>query len=544
MKNTATGGKIRSTDIVAQVVGGEFGKIVVRQKSGFALEIGDILVLDDPNTKDTLFLSVFDLDYSSQIDDKTHEMISGVALEEEPQDSQIYEPGIINYVIASIRLLAQVNKDNDVSSKVSAPKALPPFNSTLRPVSKEDLKFLERDRGGLFVGSIRSGSEVITNAEVWLPIKDVLTHHVLIPATTGRGKSNLVKSMLWHIMDSKTPAGILVLDAHDEYYGKTGKGLHNHANAAEKLFYYTTQRNALPGARTLIINLQSLEPRHFEGIVEFSEPQLRVIYEYHTKHGKNWIEKIMVPPVDSDDVSDKKTDETRRSKSVIRRKLRMLLGLEIAHDRKLYSRHGIFDSQTKGATTIDDIVNHIESGKIVIVDASQLDSEAELVVGNMIASKLLEKYKSYKTTGDLATKPVAAIIIEEAPRVIGEDVLASKNDNIYATIAREGRKFQVGLVAITQLSSVIPKSLLANMTTKIILGNEMKQERDALIASASQDLSNDDKNIASLDKGEAIITSIFVPFAIPIKVPDFDDLIAKNHNNRRLEESKIRVFGG
>lgn len=544
MKNTATGGKIRSTDIVAQVVGGEFGKIVVRQKSGFALEIGDILVLDDPSTGDALFLSVFDLDYSSQIDGKTHEMISGVALEEEDdlQDSQIYEPGIINYVIASIRLLAQVGKG--ASSKVSAPKALPPFNSTLRPVSKEDLKFLERDRGGLFVGSIRSGSEVITDAKVWLPIKDVLTHHVLIPATTGRGKSNLVKSMLWHVMDSNTPAGILVLDAHDEYYGKTGKGLHSHANAAEKLLYYTTQRNALPGARTLIINLKTLKPRHFEGIVEFSEPQLRVIHEYYTRHKKDWIAQIMRLPADSDNAKDKKADETSRSKSVIRRKLRMLLGLDITHDGKLYSRHGIFDGQTKGETTIDDIVSHIESGKIVIVDASQLDSEAELVVGNMIASKLLEKYKSYKTTGDLAAKPVAAIVIEEAPRVIGEDVLASKNDNIYATIAREGRKFQVGLVAITQLSSVIPKSLLANMTTKIILGNEMKQERDALIASASQDLSNDDKNIASLDKGEAIITSIFVPFAVPIKVPDFDDLIAESHNTRRLEKDRIRVFGG
>ena len=31
------------------------------------------------------------------------------------------------------------------------------------------------------------------------------------------------------------------------------------------------------------------------------------------------------------------------------------------------------------------------------------------------------------------------------------------------------------------------------MNTKIILGNEMKQEREAIIASASQDLSQDDK---------------------------------------------------
>jgi len=44
-----------------------------------------------------------------------------------------------------------------------------------------------------------------------------------------------------------------------------------------------------------------------------------------------------------------------------------------------------------------------------------------------------------------------------------------------------------------------------------------------MIESASQDLSTDDRAIASLDKGEAIVTSTFVPFALPIRIPFFDD---------------------
>ncbi len=561
-------GSLTHSDIIGQVIGGGFGKVVVRQKSGFELEIGDILVLDDQsNNNDTIFLSVFDLEYSSQMDGKTHEMLSGVTLEEDVTDAVMYEPNIVNYVIASIRLLARVNNTTNAGTRpqVSIPKTLPPFGSKLRLVSKDDFKFLEQGQGGLFVGSIRSGSGVIEDAKVWLPIKDVFTHHVLIPATTGRGKSNLVQTMLWHIMDSKTLVGVLVLDAHDEYYGKTGVGLKDHPRAADRLEYYTTQRGTLPGSRTLIINIKTLEPHHFDGIVDFTDAQLRAIYGYHSKYGVDWIENIMrssnddnsdsnnnnntattttpTPSNDNDTKNSRKKDnDSKRTLSIIRRKLKMLLGLEIAHDGKLYSQNGIFDTQTKGENTIDDIVSYIESGMIAIIDASQLDSEAELVVGNMIASKLLNKYKYYKTTGDLYRKPVVSIVIEEAPRVISEDVLASKNNNIYATIAREGRKFQIGLVAITQLSSVIPRAILANMTTKIILGNEMKQERDALIASASQDLSNDDKNIASLDKGEAIITSIFVPFAIPIKIPNFKDVVAQSRNNS-LNKGKIRIIG-
>ena len=114
-------------------------------------------------------------------------------------------------------------------------------------------------------------------------------------------------------------------------------------------------------------------------------------------------------------------------------------------------------------------------------------------------------------------------------------------DSIYSTIAKEGRKFKIGLTAITQLSSVIPKTILANMNTKIILGNEMKQERQAIIESASEDLSDDDRNIASLDKGEAIISSIFVPFAIPIKIPLFQEVVEKQVNIKE-DKTKTKVF--
>ena len=225
---------------------------------------------------------------------------------------------------------------------------------------------------------------------------------------------------------------------------------------------------------------------------------------------------------------------------VVQRRLRLLLSLEKNEEGIIFSRHHVFDSTNKGMTTVDDIVRDIENGKVVVLDTSRLGDEAELIVGNIIASRLLEKYKDAKASGQIERKPVATIVIEEAPRVIGEDVLQSKNNNIYATIAKEGRKFKVGLTAITQLSSVIPRTILANMNTKIILGNEMKQEREAIIASASQDLSEDDKNIASLDKGEAIVTSIFVPFAMPIKIPLFEEVV--KNSTPKTNPVKTEVF--
>lgn len=145
--------------------------------------------------------------------------------------------------------------------------------------------------------------------------------------------------------------------------------------------------------------------------------------------------------------------------------------------------------------------------------------EAEILVGSIIAGAIFRRYQRYKAENRLRRKPVIGIIIEEAPRVLGKEVIENQGHNIYSTIAREGRKFNIGLVAITQLVSLIPRTILANMNTKIILGNEMAQERAEIIASASQDLSDDNRTIASLDKGEAIVSSIFTKFAVPVKIP-------------------------
>lgn len=68
------------------------------------------------------------------------------------------------------------------------------------------------------------------------------------------------------------------------------------------------------------------------------------------------------------------------------------------------------------------------------------------------------------------------------------------------------------------------------MNTKIIMGTDMHQERQALIDSASHDLRSYNRAIASLDRGEAIVSSNFSPFAIPIKVSLYKEERKKSQN--------------
>ena len=267
------------------------------------------------------------------------------------------------------------------------------------------------------------------------------------------------------------------------------------------------------------INIGLISTSHFLGVVDWSNAQREALNAFYKKYGRGWVEAIVL---------DKEIEGFHEGTiGVLKRRMLQLLDIE-SEGGSVICR-GVFDLNA-GETTIKDIVKELESSNTVIVDTSNFEGRVEILIGSMIATEILAKYKYYKVTGELKDKPVISIILEEAPRVLGKEVLA-KGRNIFGVIAKEGRKFKVGLTAITQLPSLIPRDILANMNTKIILGLEMKPERQAIIESASQDLSDDDRSIASLDKGEAIVTSNFARFASPVKIPLFEDFAKKRKDS-------------
>ncbi|MBW2967523.1 ATP-binding protein [Candidatus Woesearchaeota archaeon] len=483
-----------------QIIGGELGKVCIRQKSDAQLEIGELLVCGDA-ASGKIVLQVYDLVYGSQISQQNLELISGMKLED-GADVTFMDPKLRNYTLALSKPVALVR-----GGGIQLCKQLPWFFKEVREIVAQDLAFMVAPKDPLYIGSLRSGSKRL-DVPVSLPGREVFAHHILIPATTGRGKSNLVKVMLWSVLTSDY-CGVLVLDPHDEYYGRNGLGLKDHPGSSRVSYY--TPRNPPPGGRTLKINIRQLRPTHLRGAAAFSDPQWQAMNAYYRTYGKKWVENVAL---------ESRVDGAfhEATVGVLRRRLMQLLDLEIS-DGRLFC-NGVFDLSA-GETTIHDIAAALEEGGMVVVDTSGFAGAVEILIGSMITSEVYRRYRRYKAHGVLDDKPVVSVVLEEAPRVLGKEVLES-GPNIFSTLAREGRKFKVGLMAITQLPSLIPREILANMNTKIILGIEMKPERQAIIESASQDLSQDDRNIASLDKGEAIVTSNFARFATPVKVPLFE----------------------
>jgi len=459
-------------------------------------DIGSFLVYEENEEK--LIYKIVSLEYRTEEEGIIKYSQAQKMLESKELNSSI------KYLIAICKPICLV-KEGSVKNL----KRIAHLYSKMRSIREEDLSFLHKS--GIFIGNVRDGSNVL-KIEVKMEPKAFITHHVLITANTGKGKSNILKVMLWSLLNSST-VGAFVIDPHGEYYSVLEK---NDNYKEMGLFYAPTDRKK---GNSLIINVNSIMPSHFEGIFNLTDAQLDLAYLLFKEANDKWIYELFNEK--SEYVNKLLTQRQIQAITLktLQRKITTQLGLNKDKKGKVFTlEEGV------GAGTIKNIVESVLSGKIVIIDTSSLYEEQELLITSIIANNLFKEKINSKEEGR-STSPVA-IVLEEAPKVLGESI---PGDNIFKKIAREGRKFGVGLIAVTQMASVIPKDILANMNTKIILGNDSALERNVIISIAPQDLSLEDREIATLEKGEGIISSSLQNIAIPFKAPLVETLYKKSH---------------
>ncbi|HPC27643.1 MAG TPA: DUF87 domain-containing protein [Candidatus Methanomethylicus sp.] len=496
-----------TTEAVGKVVEGGNECLVMREKKGVDLELGDLLAIDSGQKRFITMVSA--LEYGSNIDEERIYRSAGADLERQHHEVAFLDPDINLFRRVMARILLEVKAEEGGRLRARSPRSIPDFMSKARMVDEGDFGFLETPDDKITLGKVRSGSKRL-KCDYCMDGSKMLSHHVLISAQTGRGKSNLVKVMLWEAM-KRERFGVLVMDVHNEYYGRGSQaGLKDHPDARERLVYYS--KDPPPGQKALKINLRSIDPQDLVGVLKLTDAQSDAVYMYRHKYGRDWIRSLM-------SVDEEKASEY--TLKVLRRKFEILFMLTEQADGSYRCGGDIFNMETAGEATVREMADALEGGKVVLVDGSSISDDTGLVIASACLREAFRKYEGYKMTGELDSMPQLGVVLEEAPRVLAEGTSGS----IFSRIAREGRKFKIGLIAITQLVSVIPPDILANIGTKIIMGNEMAFERKRLMESAAQDLSAYDQIIASLEKGESIVSSIFSQFPVPIYTPLFEDVV-------------------
>jgi DNA helicase HerA-like ATPase len=149
----------------------------------------------------------------------------------------------------------------------------------------------------------------------------------------------------------------------------------------------------------------------------------------------------------------------------------------------------------------------------------------EILVASVITRRVLETYgQLYLDDRErFAALPPTLIALEEAQRVLSK---AQRGDeNVFPRVAREGRKFKVGLCAVSQQPKLIDDELLSQFNTFFVLGLADEKDRTILRGSSKQDISDLGPEIQTLMPGEAIVTNLEAPFALPAQIYLYEDYL-------------------
>jgi DNA helicase HerA-like ATPase len=102
---------------------------------------------------------------------------------------------------------------------------------------------------------------------------------------------------------------------------------------------------------------------------------------------------------------------------------------------------------------------------------------------------------------------------------------SDRENNVFPRVAREGRKFKVGLLAVTQQPKLLDDELLSQFNTFFILGLADEKDRNILRSSSKQDLTGLGAEVQSLMPGECLIANLEAPFAMPARIHLWDDVV-------------------
>ncbi|MFX0133272.1 MAG: ATP-binding protein, partial [Candidatus Hodarchaeota archaeon] len=420
-------------------------------------------------------------------------------------------------------------------------------------------------KDGLYIGNLLYG-----DTKVFIPVK-YLPYHISIFGITGSGKSNLMqdfidsairynmKQLFGSTTSRQQLVSILAIDPHDEYaFGTEERGaglqhiieLLDPAVARDLMgdFYYLYPNGtSIPGrlsqfSRAILINYEEIMPIDLLNVISFTPQQAELLLATHGQNHETWINDILT--------GTNLPAAHEQTVPAVRRRLRAI-------ERSRIFRAG-------GSSSLLDIIDALETGKILDFNASLLTDFEQFLFNTVVARTIFNIRKALKSSTtinefqnqlrirlpnplyeqfissqdrlgryissgnevkDPKDMPIVMITIEEAPSLLNPQMM--RGQNVFKNISRQGRKFNVGLCVISQQITTLDPAIMSNLNTMIHLPIGSDYERTAAIKNATSGITNNDLKSLEGTIGIAIISGIwltnFQKIQIPLYKPYFDE---------------------
>lgn len=520
---------------VGRLTGKNVTELRFRTGPDEAIHLGEILLAESDAAAPPFYLRVVDLEFGADARDGSwEERTAGALLESSDNEADnlvLYDREQRLFKVAVAAPLGYLQSDG----RFRKPKTLPAHFARIRRPVAGDFGFLAPRKGDLELGYLRSGDEPLPDRLGLDP--NALAQHLGVFATTGMGKSNLMKVLAGSCLESGH-VGLLLLDPHGEYAdggaathrdGRPLRGLLHHPRT-DRLHVYTSRPVLGFAGRVhdLAVSTSEITASDFANVYHVSDAQQEALFAIAGRFGRDWISQTANLPVEGL-MAALQGRFQEGTLNVLQRRCEAILRQPVIH------------TDTAVSTT-KAILGALESGHVVLVDTSGLHPNEELLVSAVLARSLLERHREAARDPERFRKlPPACVTLEEAQRVLNQ---RGGSNNIFAQIAREGRKFKVGLGAVTQQPRLLSDELLSQLNTLFILGLADPTDRDRVKAGARQDLSQVAKEIQMLEPGEALVTTPGAPFALPLMAHLYEDRIVELAANAPPVAVRLKADAG
>ncbi len=404
------------------------------------------------------------------------------------------------YLRGVVRLLSYISTllPRSGTPVVEAPKTPPPPLSLVYKASNNLLRkiFSERGRGWIRIGVLASHPDVPYSVNV----NYIVQRHLAILAVTGAGKSNTVALLVSKIV-CDLGGTVLVFDMHSEYANsnlgvKTNviQPLLNplHLDTSEFLQLVRIPSNAWRQEYILRSALQVVRASISNGEID---PR-----RFFDELISNILSLIKAPQKSKIKISGRAA-EWQKAASSVANKLTDLL-----------NKYGSIFSYDVSK----DLTSIIRPGYLNIMDLGGVDEDTADVVVHHYLRRLYYERKKYIRENIGYPDPIL-VVIEEAHVLVprGEDRLTKY---WVSRLAREGRKFGIGLCLVSQRPKVIDENALSQTNNKIIL--KLVEPNDLRYVQYASEYLSDEllKILPGLNIGEAIVLGLMTPLPAIVKI--------------------------
>ena len=449
----------------------------------------------------------------------------------------------------NVKILGTFSSDG--KDFITAVRKLPTVSYHARHLKPREFENIlnKANENGVAIGKLCIGNDIqLDKNDILFDIRKLRDTRTMIFAQSGFGKTNLMKVLIYNMI-ADTNYGKLIFDLNGEYFLRGiktyGLGDINEDKIRENLVVYTDKKidKYLKDKRFVFggkVRINMTKQLSIGDILNFSTGFSEVMKSFLLYLDDNQVENFIgnINNYVSDpqrlhrDFSDfwaemkNKGDEASAKKTISAIKKR--IAYLIDESKNLHSG---------SSTLIEDVFKYLKQGKTVIIDLSLNDNAEASIISTIIVRKLFENNKQFFTE-DKKEKVIDTVLcVEEAQNVLSDEFVKS-NANPFVRVAKEGRKFGLGVIAITQRPSAISEEIRTQAENffSFYMGNS-----DDIRALVKSNI-NYDGVIAKFIQTETIPGNLYMvsanqSFELPLRVTEFEELLRK----KVYEDSKFEV---